>query len=117
MAWEKETEFVDKALGVHFVRLVNRQVPTQDGEAARFDLQIRLGDGAAGPVCAKCQASASVGLTLGADGRLTDKDGQETTPAAVVKRYVDALNDFHSRMDGYIARHRVTAYTHKAVKK
>jgi hypothetical protein len=117
MAWEKETEFVDKALGVHFVRLVNRMVTTQGGDMARFDLQIRLGDGAAGPVCVKCQASATVGLTLGADGRLVDQDGVETTPAAVTKKYVDALNDFHARMDGYIGRHRVTAYTHKAAKK
>ena len=48
-----------------------------------------------------------MGLKLGADGRLTDKDGNETTPAAVAKTYLDALNDFHARMDSYAARHKV----------
>ena len=109
MAWEKEIDEVDKALGEHRICLVNPAVRTVDGEPQRHWIHIKLGAGPQGERCGHCGQAVERGATLSAEGALASVDG-EIKPREVVARTVRELEEFHARMDRYARRHGVTLY-------
>ncbi len=110
MAWEKELDEVDKALGVHRIVLINRNVTTLDGQPQRHVIEIVLGSGTDGASCPHCNAPIERNLALGADGALRHKELGERRPADIVKEEIRKLEEFHARMEAYAQRHQVPIY-------
>ena len=76
MAWEKEIDEVDKALGEHRICLVNRAVLTLDGEPQRHWIHLKLGGSPRGEYCGHCGQPVERGMTLDADGKLASGEGE-----------------------------------------
>lgn len=109
MAWEKEFDEVDKALGVHRIGLVNRAVTTINGQPQRHLIQIVLGTGADGESCPHCGAQKQRKMALGHDGALTAEHG-EVKPHEIVADTIRSLEEFHGRMERYARRHGAPIY-------
>lgn len=109
MAWEKEIDEVDKALGEHRICLVNRAVLTLDGEPQRHWIHLKLGGSPRGEYCGHCGQPVERGMTLDADGKLASGEG-EINPREVVAQTIRELEEFHGRMERYARRHGATLY-------
>jgi len=111
MAWEIESQEVDKAEGVHRFVLVERSVITRDGNPARHHVMIMLGTGADGQSCPTCNQAVQHGHTLQSDGKLIHHTGREVVPLDEAKKVLAQLNDFHARMDAHAQLHKAPIYT------
>ena len=94
MAWEIETEHVDLAEMEHVTVFVERTVKTRSKEPARHLLQIRLGND----------------LTLDAEGKLVDRDGNVYDHRAKQQEILANLNELHRRARAFAARHKHEIY-------
>lgn len=110
MSWEIEREEVDKAEGVHRYTLIERGVLTRDGEPARYHYWITLGTGTDGESCHHCNQPVKREVSLGHEGKLHHHTRGEVSPHDLVKEKIQELNDFHTRMDHYIKKHKTRTY-------
>lgn len=89
MSWEIEHQHADLAEMMHITTFVERAVKNRNGEPVRYLLQVRLGDH----------------LSLAADGRLLDPDGNAFDVRGRQQEILAALNDQHARARLFARHH------------
>ena len=108
MAWDLEDHWINKPMAAHRMRFVDTSSVDEQGNPARFHVDLLLGSGFDGESCHHCHQTVERALRLNEAGTLVDADGNEVRPMDVAKQYLKGLADFHTRMDNYAGRHGVT---------